>query len=62
MNADIESGKHKDDHSETEKAGMCSHWELMRIQSKSKERFFIMEHDTYPVSYTHLTLPTISGG
>ena len=47
MNADIDSGKNKDDHSETEKAGMCSHWELMRIQSQSNERFFVMEHDTY---------------
>lgn len=47
MKVDIQSGKNKDDHSKTEKAGMCSHWELMRIQSESNERFFIMEHDTY---------------
>lgn len=37
----------KDDHSPTEKAGMCSHWELMRIASESDERFFVMEHDTF---------------
>lgn len=47
MNIDINSGKNKDDHSDSEKAGMCSHWELMKMQSQSNERFFIMEHDTY---------------
>lgn len=47
MLADIRSGKKTQDHSETEKAGMCSHWELMRMQSESDERFFVMEHDTY---------------
>ena len=40
-------GKAPDDHSPTEKAGMCSHWELMKRQGQSKERFLIMEHDTY---------------
>tara|TARA_R110002096_G_scaffold69149_1_gene166360 strand:- start:33826 stop:34638 length:813 start_codon:yes stop_codon:yes gene_type:complete len=48
MIADL--SKNKDDHSPTEKAGMCSHWELMRIQSESmsrSERFLILEHDTY---------------
>lgn len=34
-------------HSETEKAGMCSHWELMRKQGESEERFLILEHDTF---------------
>lgn len=49
MHADlpIHDGKSKPDHSPTEKAGMCSHWELMRRQSLSEERFFVMEHDTY---------------
>jgi hypothetical protein len=49
MLADISDrgGKNKDDHSPTEKAGMCSHWELMRRQSESEEMFFVMEHDTY---------------
>ena len=31
---------------ETERAGMCSHWELMRRQ-RYEDRFFIMEHDAY---------------
>jgi hypothetical protein len=43
----IHDGQYKEDHSPTEKAGMCSHWELMRRQSESDERFFVMEHDTY---------------
>jgi hypothetical protein len=47
MLADVKSGKNKDDHSLTEKAGMCSHWELMRLQSEQEEKFFIMEHDTW---------------
>lgn len=47
MLADIKSGKNQDDHSPTEKAGMCSHWELMRRQGEQDEKFFIMEHDTY---------------
>lgn len=41
------SNKNPDDHSPTEKAGMCSHWELMRMQGESNERFFIAEHDTF---------------
>lgn len=36
-----------DDHSPTEKAGMCSHWELMKKQGIEDERFFIAEHDTF---------------
>jgi len=36
-----------DDHSPTEKAGMCSHWEIMRQVSESKERVWVMEHDTF---------------
>lgn len=36
-----------EDHSPTEKAGMCSHWELMRMQGETEERFLIMEHDSY---------------
>jgi len=47
MNADKTHGKGLDDHSPSEKAGMCSHWELMRIQAYQDERFWIMEHDTY---------------
>ena len=39
--------KRPDDHSPTEKAGMCSHWELMKRQGQTEERFLIMEHDTY---------------
>ena len=46
MGMDLISGKGLDDHSPTEKAGMCSHWELMRIQGETEERFWIMEHDT----------------
>lgn len=45
MNAD--RGQPEADHSPTEKAGMCSHWELMRLQGQSEERFFVMEHDTF---------------
>ena len=47
MDMDIISGKKMDDHSPTEKAGMCSHWELMRQQSEQDEMFWIIEHDTY---------------
>lgn len=43
----IDKGKPEDDHSPTEKAGMCSHWELMRRQGETEERFFVMEHDTF---------------
>jgi hypothetical protein len=43
----ITGGSDKDDHSPTEKAGMCSHWELMRRQSETDEMFLVMEHDTY---------------
>lgn len=46
MMADLEGSK-PDDHSPTEKAGMCSHWELMRLASQSDERFLVLEHDTY---------------
>jgi len=47
MTLDLNSGKDKDDHSPSEKAGMCSHWELMRQQGESDEKFWIMEHDTW---------------
>ena len=40
-------GSNPDDHSPTEKAGMCSHWDLIRIASESDERFLVLEHDTY---------------
>jgi GR25 family glycosyltransferase involved in LPS biosynthesis len=43
----MDLGKPVEDHSPTEKAGMCSHWELMKLQGQSDERFLIMEHDTY---------------
>ena len=46
MVADLQ-GSNPDDHSPTEKAGMCSHWELMRMQSESDERFLVLEHDTF---------------
>ena len=46
MLGDKTFGKGLDDHSPTEKAGMCSHWELMRQQGESDERFWILEHDT----------------
>ena len=46
MFADV-NNKAPDDHSPTEKAGMCSHWELIRRQSEQEEKFWIMEHDTY---------------
>jgi hypothetical protein len=47
MTLDLNSPNTKDDHSPSEKAGMCSHWELMRQQGESDEKFWIMEHDTY---------------
>jgi hypothetical protein len=49
MTLDLNSGNGKEDHSPTEKAGMCSHWELMRQQGESNEKFWIMEHDTWLV-------------
>lgn len=45
MSADLQKGK--DDHSPSEKAGMCSHWALMEMQASSEERFWVMEHDTW---------------
>ena len=60
MHADIKDGKGLDDHSPTEKAGMCSHWELMRMQGEQQEKFWIMEHDTYliPERYEVLKMLT----
>jgi hypothetical protein len=52
---DTNSGKPISDHSPTEKAGMCSHWELMRRQGESDERFLIIEHDSYLIP-EHLEL------
>lgn len=46
MGADI-SGHKPEDHSPTEKAGMCSHWDLLRIASESNERILVLEHDSY---------------
>ena len=46
MLADL-NGSRPDDHSPTEKAGMCSHWELMRMASESDERFLVLEHDSF---------------
>jgi len=37
----------KENHSDTEKAGMCSHWELMKRQGETEERFLILEHDAF---------------
>lgn len=53
--AQIDSQSPEDDHSPTEKAGMCSHWELMRRQGESEERFLILEHDSYLIP-EHLEL------
>lgn len=36
-----------DDHSPTEKAGMCSHWDLLRICHEMDERIMVLEHDSY---------------
>lgn len=47
MDIDLKSGKEVEDHSPTEKAGMCSHWEIMRMVGESDERVWVMEHDTY---------------
>lgn len=46
MKADLD-GSRPDDHSPTEKAGMCSHWELIRMASEADEPFLVLEHDTY---------------
>jgi hypothetical protein len=46
MHAD-QSGSKPEDHSPTEKAGMCSHWDLLRIASESDERILVLEHDSY---------------
>ena len=46
MKADLQGSK-PEDHSPTEKAGMCSHWELIRMASESDEKFLVLEHDTY---------------
>lgn len=43
---DMKKGRETKPMHETEKAGMCSHWELMRRQ-RYEDRFFIMEHDAY---------------
>lgn len=37
----------KPPHSPSERAGMCSHWELMRVRGTVDERFWILEHDSY---------------
>jgi len=67
MMADLD-GKNprKEDHSPTEKAGFCSHWELLRQASESDERFLVMEHDTFLLkqhteTFTEL-LDIIKGG
>lgn len=49
MTLDLVSGKEMDDHSPTEKAGMCSHWEIMRQVAESGERVWVMEHDTWMI-------------
>ena len=48
MGADM-SGHRPDDHSPTEKAGMCSHWDLLRIASESDERILVLEHDSFMI-------------
>ena len=47
MRADVLSGNTKEMHSPTEMAGMCSHWELMRMASEVDEDFLVLEHDSY---------------
>lgn len=43
-------------HSPTEIAGMCSHWELMRRQSQTKDMFLVLEHDTWFIDDHHHSL------
>ncbi len=47
MDSKHNSKKFDKPHSPTERAGMCSHWELIRQRSLSDEPFFVTEHDTY---------------
>ena len=47
MRADVLSENTKEMHSPTEMAGMCSHWELMRMASEVDEDFIVLEHDSY---------------
>jgi hypothetical protein len=50
-----QQGSNPDDHSPTEKAGMCSHWDLMRMAGETDERFLVLEHDSYLIP-EHLEL------
>lgn len=43
----VGDGGSKLDHSPSEKAGMISHWELMKLQGETNRRFMIMEHDAW---------------
>jgi len=47
MDSKHNSKKFDKPHSPTERAGMCSHWELIRQRSLNDEPFFVTEHDTY---------------
>lgn len=60
MTLDTMSGKEKEDHSPTEKAGMCSHWELMRQQGESEEKFWILEHDTWLIEERYETFKLLA--
>lgn len=63
MGADV-SGHKPEDHSPTEKAGMCSHWKLMEQAGqyeRSDDRFFVMEHDTFMIPEQLETLMSLVG-
>lgn len=46
--AGIDGGvNNKNSMTPSEMAGMCSHYELMKLQSETTERFYIMEHDAW---------------
>jgi len=47
MRLDNGNEEYDEPHSPTERAGMCSHWELLRLRGETDERFFVTEHDTY---------------
>jgi len=40
-------GQRTQEHHPTEIAGMCSHFELLKKQAETPERFIILEHDSY---------------
>ena len=36
-----------DPHTPSERAGMLSHWELLKLRSEVEENFYVIEHDTF---------------